>query len=57
LTPQLVHDRAADTRPRVLLERGAACRVETIDRLDESDQPATDQIVELTVRRKLAHLL
>ena len=45
-----------DARPRVLLERRALGGVEAVDRLDEGDEPARDEVVELAVRRELARL-
>src|SRR5262249_48650482 len=56
LPAELVDDRAGDPRPGVLLERGALARVEAVDRLDQRQDPARDEVVELAVRRQLAHL-
>src|SRR5262249_49823281 len=56
LPTKLVDDRAGDPRPCVLLERGALARVEAVDRLDQREDAARDEVVELAMRRQLAHL-
>ena len=56
LAAQLVHDRAGDARPGVLLERRALGRVEPVDRGDQGEQAARDEVVELAVGGQLAHL-
>ena len=56
LAAELVDDRAGDARPGVLLERGALDGIEPVDRLDDGDEAARDQVVELAVGRELARL-
>ena len=54
---QLVDHGAVDPGPRELLERGALLRVVAVDRGDQRLQPAGDEVLDLTARRQLAHLL
>src|SRR5581483_10747927 len=56
LPSQLVHDRAAHPGPRVLLERGALAGIEAIDGLDQRDEAARDEVVELPVSGELTRL-
>ena len=56
LAAELVDDRAGDPGPRVLLERGALGGIEAVDRLDDGDEAARDEVVELAVRGELARL-
>src|SRR5271154_1247674 len=45
-----------DTRPRVLLQRGALLRVITLDRLDQSLNTTRQEILDIALRRHTTHL-
>src|SRR6185437_2898260 len=48
--------RTLDPRPRVLLQRRAACGVVAVDRADQGLQPAGEEVLHLALRRDLADL-
>ena len=53
---QLVEHRAVDPRPGVLLERRALVGVVALDRVDQRLQAAGEEVLDVALRRHLAHL-